>query len=244
MNKSLSLVVPTYKQEKTIIRDILYLNKVLSLLPYKSEIIVVIDGRVDKSYEKLKKAKIKNVKIISYIKNQGKGFAVRKGMLKAKGDIIAFMDAGLDINPSALSIALSLMQLHDADIVLGSKLHPDSIVNYPLSRKILSVGYRSITRLLFKFEVKDTQVGLKIFKKKVVRDVFPRIIVKTYAFDVEVLAVARLLGYDKIHETPIKLKFRQGSITNSNFWKISFWMLVDTLAIFYRINIIKYYNKK
>ena len=244
MNKSLSLVVPTYKQEKTIIRDILYLNKVLSLLPYKSEIIVVIDGRVDKSYEKLKKAKIKNVKIISYIKNQGKGFAVRKGMLKAKGDIIAFMDAGLDINPSALSIALSLMQLHDADIVLGSKLHPDSIVNYPMSRKILSVGYRSITRLLFKFEVKDTQVGLKIFKKKVVRDVFPRIIVKTYAFDVEVLAVARLLGYDKIHETPIKLKFRQGSITNSNFWKISFWMLVDTLAIFYRINIIKYYNKK
>ena len=244
MNKSLSLVVPTYKQEKTIIRDILYLNKVLSLLPYKSEIIVVIDGRVDKSYEKLKKAKIKNVKIISYIKNQGKGFAVRKGMLKAKGDIIAFMDAGLDINPSALSIALSLMQLHDADIVLGSKLHPDSIVNYPLSRKILSVGYRSITRLLFKFEVKDTQVGLKIFKKKVVRDVFPRIIVKTYAFDVEVLAVARLLGYDKIHETPIKLKFRQGSITNSNFWKISFWMLVDTLAIFYRMNIIKYYNKK
>ena len=244
MIDSFSLVVPSYQQEETIVSEVSYLDKVLSKLCQKYEIIVVVDGRVDNSEKKLKRINNKSLKIIAYDANQGKGFAVKKGMLEASSDIVGFIDSGRDINPGSLSVAFNLMQLHNADIVLGSKLHPDSVVNYPLIRKILSFGYRTIIRVLFRLEVKDTQVGLKIFKKNVARKVFSRIIVKKFAFDVEVLAVARMLGYKKIYEFPVKLKFRQATITNANFWKVSFWMFWDTLAVFYRMNILRYYNKK
>lgn len=242
--KLFSLVIPSYKQEKKIVSDIKYLSKTLSKLPYDYEIVVVIDGMVDQTYQNLKKANLKKIKIIKYTKNQGKGFAVKKGMLNARGDVIGFLDAGRDINPRALSIALDLMELHNADIVLGSKLHPDSEVNYPPIRHIISFGYRTIIKILFDLNVKDTQVGLKLFKRKVARNVFRRIIIKRFAFDVEVLAVAQLLGYDKIYESPITLNFKMGSITNTNFWEASFWVFWDTLAIFYRKNILRYYSKK
>jgi len=70
------------------------------------------------------------------------------------------------------------MEWNNADIVVGSKLHPESKVNYPIQRKILSWGYRTLTHTLFGFNVKDTQVGFKIFRKKVAKEVFSRIIVK------------------------------------------------------------------
>ncbi|OGK30464.1 hypothetical protein A3F29_00475 [Candidatus Roizmanbacteria bacterium RIFCSPHIGHO2_12_FULL_33_9] len=165
-------------------------------------------------------------------------------MLRGKGDVIGFIDAGRDLDPSQLQIALGIMQLNDADIVIGSKLHEDSKVNYPFVRKVLSWGYRTLTHLLFGFDVKDTQVGLKIFKKRVAKDIFSRIIVKSLAFDVEVLAVAYSLGYKNIYESPIKLDFKAGnSITLSNFWKIIILMLWDTAAIFYRLRILNFYRR-
>lgn len=240
----LSIVLPAYKQEKTIIGDLKHLRRTLDGLPYGYEIILVVDGFLDGTYKQAKKIKNKNLKIYGYKKNRGKGFAVRYGMLKAKGDIVGFIDAGRDLDPSQLQIALGIMQLNDADIVIGSKLHEDSKVNYPPFRKVLSWGYRTLTHLLFGFDVRDTQVGLKIFKKSVAKDIFSRIIVKSFAFDVEVLAVAYSLGYRNIHESPIKLDFKAGnSITLSNFWKIILLMLWDTLAVFYRLRILNYYQK-
>ncbi len=246
-NKLLSLVVPAYKQEKTIEKDIKNLDKVLSELPYKYEIVVVVDGYFDKTHDILKKlsSKIKKLKVLGYEKNHGKGFAVKYGMLKAKGDIIGFIDAGMDLDPSEISVALDLMDWNKADIIIGSKLHPESRVNYPVWRKILSWGYRTLTHLLFGFSVKDTQVGMKFFRKKVAHDVFSKIIIKRYAFDIEVLTVAYKLGYKKIYESPVKLNFNNAaSIVTSNFWKVIFWMLWDTAAVFYRLKILKYYDKK
>lgn len=241
--KSLSLVIPSYKQEKTIVSDIRTLQKNLSSLPYELEIIVVLDGEVDNSLEKLKKAETPHVKTISYKENQGKGYAVKKGMLLAKGDVVGFFDGGRDISLSSLLVAIDLMKLHDAEIVIGSKLHPDSVVNYPPIRKIISWIARTITRILFNFDVKDTQVGLKLFRKDVAHAVFSRIIIKAFAFDVEVLAVARRLGYRKIFETPVKINFKPGSINNVNFLKICLFTFWDVLAIFYRMYILKYYDK-
>lgn len=246
-NKLLSLVVPAYKQEKTIEKDIKNLDKVLSELPYKYEIVVVVDGYFDKTHDILKKlsSKIKKLKVLGYEKNHGKGFAVKYGMLKAKGDIIGFIDAGMDLDPSEISVALDLMDWNKADIIIGSKLHPESRVNYPVWRKILSWGYRTLTHLLFGFSVKDTQVGMKFFRKKVAHDVFSKIIIKRYAFDIEVLTVAYKLGYKKIYESPVKLNFNNAaSIVTSNFWRVVFWMLWDTAAVFYRLKILKYYDKK
>ena len=245
--KLLSLVVPAYKQEKTIVKDIQALDKALSAFSFKHEIIVVVDGFVDKTYEVLQnlKPKTKSLRIIGYKDNRGKGFAIKLGVKEAKGDVIGFIDAGMDLDPREISIMLDIMDWNKADIVLGSKLHPESKVNYPLARKILSWGYRTLTHLLFGFKVKDTQVGLKLFKGKVAKETFSRIIVKKFAFDIEVLAVAYKLGYTKIYEAPIKLDFTGAStITSTNLWKTIFSMLWDTAAVFYRLKILHYYDKK
>lgn len=240
----LSVVIPSYKQEKTILQDIKNITNSLDKLECKYEIIVVIDGKVDNTYEILKKHKSSKVKILYYEKNQGKGHAVRVGMLAAKGDIIGFMDAGMDIHPTGFNMLLNHMEWYDADVIVGSKLHPVSKVNYPFYRKVLSRGYRFITHLLFGFKVRDTQVGLKFFKRKVVRDVLPRLVVKKYAFDIEILAVSYLLGYKKIYEAPIRINFKENSINKNGMWRIVYLMLWDTAAVFYRLKILRYYSKK
>jgi glycosyltransferase involved in cell wall biosynthesis len=243
--KLLSLVVPAYKQEKTIVEDIKNLQEALVKLPFKHEIIVVVDGDQDSTFNNAASIKSKDVIVVGYKTNLGKGFAIKHGVEKAKGDVIGFIDAGMDLEPTEISMMSDIMDWNKADIVLGSKLHPDSKVNYPMQRKILSWGYRTLTHILFGFSVKDTQVGLKLFRGKVAKEVFSKIIVKRFAFDVEVLAVAQKLGYTKIYEAPVKLNFnRASSITTSNFWKIIFLMLWDTTAVYYRLKILHFYDKK
>lgn len=241
----LSIVVPAYKQEKTIIKDIENINDSLSSLGIKYEIIVVVDGILDQTYNRILKFKSSRVKVIGYEKNQGKGHAIRYGMLHAKGDVIGFIDAGMDINPSGFKMLISHMEWYNADVIVGSKLHPVSKVNYPVWRKILSWGYRFLTKSLFGFKVRDTQVGLKFFKRNVIKRVLPRLLVKAYAFDIEILAVVYRLGYKRIYEAPIEINFKPNTIPTFSFglWKTISLMVWDTLAVFYRLKILKYYDK-
>lgn len=242
--KLLSLIVPTFKQEKTIVSNITSLQEAVKSLPFETEIIIVVDGILDDTYGMLKKKKSKYLRVVGYEKNQGKGFAVRKGMLEAKGDVIGFIDGGMDIDPTGIALLINHMVWYNADVIIGSKLHPVSQVDYPFPRKVLSWGYRSLIRLLFGLRVRDSQVGLKLFKRNVVRDVFPRILVKNYAFDIEVLAVAHARGFTRIFEGPVRLNFnKKSSITPGNFWKIIGLMLWDTMAVFYRLKILRYYKK-
>lgn len=240
----LSVVIPAYKQEKTIVQDIKNIISTLDSVGFKYEIIIIVDGLVDKTYQNAKKIKSSKVRTVAYRDNQGKGFAIRYGMLLAKGDVIGFIDAGMDIHTVGFSMLLNHMIWYNADVIVGSKLHSASKVNYPFFRKVLSWGYRLFTRILFGFKVRDTQVGIKFFKRKVVQDVLPRLIVKRYAFDIEMLAVAYALGYKRIYEAPVEINFKSGSITSGNMWRVIFLMLWDTAAVFYRLRILKYYNNK
>ena len=240
----LSVIVPAYRQEKTIFRDVKKIQQTLRDIGSNYEIIIVIDGLTDKTYEKAKKLKSQKIKVISYEKNQGKGHAVRYGMLHARGDIIGFIDAGMDINPSGFIMLLHHMTWYNADIIVGSKMHPVSKVSYPFYRRILSRGYRILTRLLFGFKVRDTQVGMKFLKRNVARDVLPRLLVKRYAFDIELLAVAHHFGYKRIYEAPVEINFQAGTstISSKTLWKAIFFMMWDTAAVFYRLKIVRYYN--
>lgn len=240
----LSVIVPAYKQKNSIVRDIKRIERVLSKLRYPHEIIVVVDGYRDGTYIQAKKLKSANIKVLVYMKNQGKGHAVRLGMSHATGNYIAFIDAGMEIDPNGISMLLEHMEWYNADIIVGSKRHPVSVVNYPLQRKILSIGYQIIVRLLFHLQVRDTQAGIKIFKKKVLLKILPRLLVKKYAFDLEMLAVANGLGFKRIYEAPIKLRYNFGDLAHSATINTIWHILIDTLAIFYRINILHYYDDK
>jgi len=241
---TLSVVIPAFKQEKTIVRDVKNIIEALNALDCNYEIIIVIDGLVDNTYKEALKLKSKNIKVIAYKDNHGKGHAVRYGMMHARGDVIGFIDSGMDINPAGFKMLLNHMEWYNADVIVGSKLHPVSKVEYPAVRTVLSWGYRLLTQALFGFKVKDTQVGLKFFKKKVIRDVLPRLLVKRFAFDIELLAVSYALGYKRIFEAPIEINFNvsNSTIISRRLWYIITLMVWDTLAVFYRLHIKHYYT--
>ncbi len=240
-----TIIIPAYKKEKTIQKDIEKIFNIMKETRWDFEIVVVDDGSPDRTFEKASKFKRSNVFVYHYETNRGKGYAVRYGMARANGDPIVFIDAGMEINANGISMILEHMQWYDADIVIGSKRHPASKVTQPLIRKIYSWGYHFLIKVLFNLRLKDTQTGLKVYKRKVLEDVLPRLLVKQFAFDIELLAVANYLGYTRIYEAPVEIEWDFSSTSFDKFLFLSPYirmMLHDTLAIFYRIHILKYYD--
>lgn len=247
MNKinKLSVIIPAYNKDSEVFQAVSGMVQELKDIHLPWEIIVVDDASKDKTLREALRSKrfngnTQNIKVFSYNLNQGKGFALYYGFKQSTGDTIVFADADLDLPASNLPIIVKNFQRSSADIVISSKRHPLSRVNYPLFRKFQSKTYQILVRALFRLNVSDTQVGLKVFKRKVLEQSFPRIVVKAYAFDLELLVVAKKLGFNKIIESPIVLNYnftstiRLGSITQ---------ILDDTLAIFYRKHFLNYYAK-
>lgn len=245
-NKShfLSLIIPSYRQGPTIVENVRKIRNALNQIRYEYEIIVVIDGRIDNTLSQLRRANIKGVNIISYKENQGKFFAIRLGMKEARGDYVMFLDAGGEIHPNGISMLLEHMEWYKADIICGSKRHPASIVRYSPLRRILSWGYHMGVRVLFNLPVKDTQAGIKIFRKRVLEKILPRLLEKKFTGDLEMLVVSRRLGFKRIYEAPIKLDHDFERVTSAVALHSIWGMVIDTLAIFYRVHFLKYYDQK
>lgn len=251
-----SIVIPTYKKEKTIVDLLKNIYNEMSENIYDFELIFVEDGKLDKSLENLsdfikdKPEFKKKVKLYGYKTNKGKGYAVRYGMARASGEYIAFIDDSVEINPKSITVLLEYMVKYNADIVVASKRHPQSKTSLPILRKIYSNGYYFLCKVLFGLTISDTQTGLKVYKRQVLDQVMPRLLVKQYAFDIELLSVANRLGFTKIIESPVEvlIDFKTGSrfrISRPLFLdKFVRDMMWDTLAVFYRLRILRYYDDK
>ena len=239
----LSVIIPAFKQSRTIVKNVKEVKAVLEKIRYDYELLVVVDG-CRKTYEQAKKTRSDKVRIYYLKDNQGKGFAVRHGMKWAKGNYIAFLDAGMEIDPNGISMLLEHMEWYNADVIVGSKRHLVSVVNYPLERKILSFGFFWLVRIFFGIKIKDTQAGIKIYRREVLEKILPVLVIKRYAFDIEMLSVASRFGYKRIYEAPIKLDFKFDNLTNAASLATIWKMLWDTAAVFYRLNILKYYDKQ
>ncbi len=248
-SQKLSVVIPAYKAEQFIQKNIESLYKVLQAGRFQFELICVVDGQIDRTYENAVKLckKYDNLRVLGYKNNLGKGYAVRYGMSRAKGDIVGFVDAGVELDPNGMAMLLEHFQWYNADVIIGSKRHPASQVVYPWQRTILSFGYQLLVRVLFGLKVKDTQVGMKFFKREVIERTLPRLLVKKFAFDIEMLAVANYLGYSRIYEAPVRLKMKfsgPSTIISKKFFNIVFGMVWDTAAVFYRLRILHFYDYK
>lgn len=244
LDGKLSVVMPAYNEAAFIESNVLETVDTLSALNFDFEIIVVDDGSPDDTHRHAVRACMSHperVRVVRYDRNRGKGNALMCGASYALGDYIAFLDADMDLHPRQLPTLLAIMEAKGADIVIGSKRHPLSNVNYPRLRKVLSAGYFWFIRALFGMPLRDTQTGLKIFKRTVVKDVFPRVLAKRFAFDVEILAVAHNRGY-RITDAPVTLEFNR-SFSRINLRDI-YNTFLDTLAIFYRLKIVRYYDVK
>lgn len=233
----LSIIMPMYNA-KDIVNNIQAATENLEKVTDSYELILVDDGSTNNCREEAMKARNSKVKVIGYSENQGKGNAIKYGFSFVKGEYVAFVDSGRDLNPSQLSHFIEIIKKERADIVIGSKRHPESIVHYPLLRRCMSMTYQIINHILFNLSVRDTQVGLKLFKRSALNKIMPRIAIKRFAFDLELLVIAQKMKY-KIVEAPIVMRYKFGSTVDA---KAVFWMLWDTAAIFYRLKILKYYG--
>jgi len=237
----LSIVIPAYNEEKNIYKTVDEILKAHDVLDYDYEVIVVVDGSSDRTEDQAKRHKSSKVKIYAYKSNHGKGYAIKYGVSKANGDIITFTDAGGDFDPKQFDNCVKLLEIFDADFVIGSKRHPASRVNYPWKRRVYSYIYHKMIRVLFGLNVTDTQAGLKFMKREVAKAVVPRALVKQYAFDLEMLVIAKQLGYGRIFEAPVEMDFNKSSSGISV--KTISKMILDTLAVFYRARVLNYYRK-
>ncbi len=213
----LSVIIPAYNEEKRLPKTLREIDKYLRIKTYPStgsgqasyEIIVVSDGSKDRTVEVVKNlmTEIKNLKILDFKENQGKGFGVRQGMLKAKGEYRLFMDS--DNSTSIDQVEKMWPEFKKGyDIVIGSRDVKGAVLDP--SQSWLHGFLADIFKLLRKiiaglWELEDTQCGFKCFTKKAAESIFPKCKINRFAFDPEFLIIAKKMGY-KIKEIPVYWK--------------------------------------
>jgi glycosyltransferase involved in cell wall biosynthesis len=237
----LSVVVPAYREGRRIHDNLRRLDGELAKLGVTYEIIVVSDGNTDATVREAQRFGSPNVKVFHYPMNVGKGFALSLGVAQSSGAMVTFIDADMELDPINIKNFIDLMKEGECDAVIGSKRHPLSKVEYPAFRRLQSAIYQLLVRVLFNLDVRDTQTGLKLFRRRVLENSLHLLAIKRFAFDLELLVVARFLGYKKICEAPIQLEYHFDSTVNL----VSAWhVLWDTAAIFYRLRIRRYYARR
>lgn len=203
----LSVIIPAKNEEKHIKSTIESIYKYLSGRNLEHEIIVVADGSTDKTNEIVQSmfSIIPSLQLISYPKNRGKGFGVRQGMLKAIGEYKLFTDAD---NATSIDHIEKMMPFFEQgyDVVIGSIAIKGSIVtsgSEPLWRRVFGIMGNLFIQIIAVPGIRDTQRGFKIVTAKAAEDIFSRMTIDRWGFDIEMLALARKFGY-KIKEVPIR----------------------------------------
>lgn len=257
----LSIVIPAYNEEKRLPKTLESIDEYLVKQEYDYEILVVSDGSTDKTAQITEnlKLKIKNLKLIDNKKNNGKGYVVKQGMLSAKGEYRLFTDADnstsidqiekawlefaetsshLTPHPASQGSALEKR----ADVVIGSRDIKGAILDPPqpwLRQVILGEGFKLFRKLVIGlWKVEDTQCGFKCFTNKAAEDIFPRCKIDRFAFDAEILVIAKKLGY-KIKEIPVhwkndlesKVKFKSILKMALDLFKIRWYLITRKYVI-------------
>jgi len=232
-----SVIMPAYNEEENIEKTIEKTMKCLQRLAPDCEIIVVDDGSTDCTYLRAKQLSFRDsrVKVIRNGMNRGKGYSVKRAARSITGDFVVILDADLEIDPYQLGRLLTLLQKYD--VCIASKRHPQSIYKAPFMRKLLSIGFNKLVRLFTGIKFSDTQTGLKAMRAEPFKKIMSIALIKRYAYDVEVLALAQLMGL-RIAEVPVKIvqKARFGI-------RAVIHMLIDLLGITYRLRIKHWYQR-
>jgi len=201
----LSVIIPAYNEAERITNTLFDIDKYLSQAEYSYEIIVVNDASKDNTAVVVDKLipVIKNLRLIDNTENKGKGGVVAQGMLNAKGNIRLFMDAD---NSTEIEDFTKLQPFFKDGykVVIGSRAVKGASVelHQPFYKQLLGKAGNLFIRIMAVSGVKDTQCGFKAFTEDAADKIFSRLTITRWGFDVEVLAIARLLGY-KIKEVGI-----------------------------------------
>ena len=241
----LSVIMPVYNLADTIEQNVAETARLFDSHGVRAELVPVDDGSTDGTAAALARAaepKYEHVVVKPVIceRNGGKGAALRAGFDASTGEYVMLLDGDLDINPKQTPWFFEAMAAKGADIVIGSKRHKRSVVQYPWHRRFVSWVYFTLVRMTIGLPITDTQTGMKLFRREVLGESLGRMLVKTYAFDLELLAIAHQRGA-KIAEAPVVIRFgNKFGALKVNTVKT---MAIDSLAVFYRLRVLRYYAK-
>jgi glycosyltransferase involved in cell wall biosynthesis len=235
----LSVVIPAYNEGRTIAGSIKRLQSDLRILNLDYEIIVVDDGSTDNTYEIIRNIADDNeghLRTVRLDNNRGKGEAFKKGYETSKGGYVLLSDADLELSENLITDYLK--ELKDVDVVIASKRHPRSEIAYGIFRSFLSRCFNLLVIGLFNLGLNDTQCGFKLFRRTVLDDIMPKLVLKRYAFDVELLVNARNKGF-RVVSAPIVIKnLRERPVKMSEIFR----MALDLFAVFYRLHFTNTYD--
>jgi len=201
----LSVVIPTYNKEARIAAILETVASHLASKPFASEIVAVDDGSSDRTAEAARAARTgrTGLRVIRSEANKGKGASVREGVLAASGEVVLFADDDLSTPIEELDKVLAAVEA-GADVVIGSRAHPDSVikVRQRRPRELMGKAFNVLVRLFVLRGYRDTQCGFKGFRREAARAIFSRLRTPGFGFDVEVLVLCREFGY-RVAEIPV-----------------------------------------
>ena len=203
--KKLSVVIPAFNEEHRIAQTLEEVSRFLRNQAFEYEILVVNDGSKDTTAQIVEElsSNLKNLKLIDNKQNHGKGYATKQGMMEATGDVRLFMDAD---NSTKVDEVIKMLPFFEQgyDVVIGSRriAGANIAVHQPWFRDFLGGCFRFVVHTLVPIDVTDSQCGFKAFSAKASEVIFPKQTIYRWAFDVEILALARKNGF-KIKEVPI-----------------------------------------
>lgn len=212
----------------------------LSRSGFTFEVLVVSDESTGRRDERLTAVPDDHLRFVHLDSVRGKAAALRAGLSLGRGEYLGFIDGDGGIPADVLTDFLAIIRREQPDIIFGSKRHRRSEVSYPPLRRVYSWGYQQINRTLFGLPIRDTQTGVKIIRRDVLSIALPLMIEKRYAFDLELFVVARKQGFRNFIEMPVRIEHRFSSAISISSVLA---MFTDTLAIFYRLHFLRYYDR-
>ena len=234
---TLSIVIPAYNEEKRIEKTIDTLLDKAHELKIK-EILIVDDGSIDKT-SKIVLAKVHktiDIKLIQLGMNQGKGKALREGVIHATGEYIGCLDADLSAAIDSIPHAITMLE-KDADLVIGTRVTPqgtDLRKTQPLRRRYAGKLFSLLQKIIVGVPYNDTQCPFKIFTKNAAQTIFPNLVIRRWSIDVELLALAEKNNF-KITELSIVWQHVDDSKVNLGP-KILINVISELLKIRHNIN--------
>ena len=203
----LSLVIPAYNEEALIVATLDALHMYMQNRPETYEIVVVDDGSQDQTVNLVQAWQARtgtDLQVLCNDRNMGKGYAIRHGILESRGQSIIFIDADLPYELSAIERFMKALHA-GADLAVGSRVLPGSQVKgVPAYRFLSGQIFSVLVQALLFTGLPDTQCGFKAFKAAAAREIFRRVSIEGFGFDVEMLFVARKLRY-KIQPVAVRM---------------------------------------
>ncbi len=203
----LSVIIPAYNEEKYVAGAVMDISRYLAKQDYSFEIIVINDGSKDNTAKVCKglQSTVYNLQFIDNEINQGKGAVVKQGMLSASGKYIIYLDADGAISIDQIEKFWPYIKEKGYDVVIGSIEVSGAVKeeDYAPYRVIMGKLSKYLIRVLTIWEIHDTQRAFKLFKAEAAERIFPKQTIMRWGFDIEILVIAKTLGY-KIKELPVK----------------------------------------